>query len=177
MRILDMSAGSRSIWFNRMYPEAVYVDIREEVSPTVVADSVDLPFPDGMFDGVVFDPPHMVNGRNSYMAAWYGRHTAQEIREIVGRSGREAYRVTREDGWMAFKWNDHDIRLDHMLPLMEGWEPLVGHRVAQQTKHRSNSYWVLLRKRTLGYETKGKLQRVLALERGTALMKWGDWQR
>ena len=39
MKILDLSAGNRAVWFDKNYPGATYVDIRPDVNPSVVADS------------------------------------------------------------------------------------------------------------------------------------------
>jgi hypothetical protein len=45
MRILDLTAGNRAIWFNKAHPLAVYIDKRAEVNPTIVADNTALPQP------------------------------------------------------------------------------------------------------------------------------------
>jgi hypothetical protein len=145
-----MSAGHRSIWFNRLHDEAVFVDIRLEVKPTVVADTTQLPFRSDFFDLIVFDPPHVTHGEGSDMAKYYGSHLAEEIRTLISRSSAEAYRVAMDEAFMAFKWNDHDVKLGRVLALMEGWEPLFGQKVAGRSKHRSGSYWVLLRKKPGG---------------------------
>lgn len=149
MRILDMSAGNRAVWFDKDYRDAVYVDVRPEVEPTIVADTRSLPpaVGDG-FGLIVFDPPHVNFGANAELSKTYGHHTTAEIRDIVRRSASEAHRVSERDALMAFKWNDHDQKLDGVLALMSPWwEPLVGHRVSQRTKHASTTFWVLLRRR------------------------------
>lgn len=161
MRILDLSAGSRSIWFNRLHGEAVYVDIRPSMRPTVVADTLNLPFISGIFDLIVFDPPHVTCGPRSVMAKYYSSMEAEEIKNLVWKTSNEAYRVTTPTAVMALKWNDHDVKLDRILRLMEGWEPLFGQRVAGRSKHRSSTYWVLLKKRTPGYETINNVQTFL----------------
>lgn len=79
-KILDATCGSRSIWFNKKHPEAVYMDRRVEdydmafgkartsvhkchVHPDVVADFTKMPFPDESFSLVVFDPPPFTQGK------------------------------------------------------------------------------------------------------------------
>jgi len=149
MRILDMTAGNRAMWFDKHNPLAVFVDIRPGVEPDIVADSRNLP-PEvgGDYDLVVFDPPHMCCGPKSNMAKTYGHHVSEEIRMIVRDTAKEAHRVTSPDALMAFKWNDHDQKLGGVLGLMaEWWEPLFGQRVATRTKHASGTYWVMLRRR------------------------------
>jgi hypothetical protein len=38
MRILDMAAGRRAVWFNKKHPMATFLDIRPEVEPDIVCD-------------------------------------------------------------------------------------------------------------------------------------------
>lgn len=73
-KILDVTCGSRTMWFDKNNPAALYCDKRIEdmevafgkartsihqlhVHPDVVCDFTDLPFPDESFPLVVFDPP------------------------------------------------------------------------------------------------------------------------
>jgi tRNA G10 N-methylase Trm11 len=158
VKILDMSAGKRNIWFQRLYPDTVFIDKRPEMFPDVVADSHHLPFPDGLFDLIVFDPPHMVHGESSMMAKYYGSLSGTEIKDLIHQSSLEAYRVSTPQAMLSFKWNDHDVRLDHTLPLMEGWEPLFGHNF--KAGRRSETYWVLCRKRISSYGN----ERILRLD-------------
>lgn len=77
-RILDVTCGGRSIWFNKNHHLALYCDRREEeyeqtfgkaqpstrhikVHPDMIADFTDLPFDDNTFNLVVFDPPHIIS--------------------------------------------------------------------------------------------------------------------
>lgn len=128
MKILDLSAGKRAIWFNKNHPMAVFVDRRKEVKPTIVADSRKLPKKVGdNFDLIVFDPPHMNCGPNSNMSRVYGYHTTKEILKTIEHTAKEAHRVSRSGALMALKWNDHDIRLQRVFDLMPQGEPLFGH--------------------------------------------------
>ena len=73
-KILDCTCGSRSIWFNKQHPAAVYTDRREEdvevnfgknfgglrqihIHPDIICDFTDMPFEDESFSLVVWDPP------------------------------------------------------------------------------------------------------------------------
>lgn len=80
-KILDVTCGSRTIWFDKHHPAALYCDNRQEyetriwksrdgtaervctVNPDVLCDFTDLPFPDESFSVVVWDPPHR-HGKN-----------------------------------------------------------------------------------------------------------------
>jgi hypothetical protein len=150
LKILDLTAGSRGIWFEKTYPDAVFVDIRPEMKPDWVADSGALPFDDSDFDLIVFDPPHVNSGANSNTTKCYGHYTAAQIRDFVLRASREAHRVSRADALMAFKWNDHDQKLGTILDLMKAWwEPLFGAKTSTRTKHSSSTQWIMLRRCSL----------------------------
>jgi hypothetical protein len=147
MKILDMSAGNRAIWFDKTNPLVEFCDCRPEVGPTVLCDTRSLPFKDSEFDLVVFDPPHVNFGANAEMSKTYGWHTTDDIRDIITKSSDEAWRVTRPEALMAFKWNDHDQKLEKVLGLMAKWQALFGHKVSMRTKHSSTTSWVLLLRR------------------------------
>jgi hypothetical protein len=146
MRILDLSAGNRAVWFNKQHPLAVYLDKRPEVNPTIVCDTRQIP--ESVGDGyslVVWDPPHMNTGPNSNMSKVYGHHTTEEILDTIKKTAEEAWRVTGSGALMAFKWNSHDIKLKRVLDLMPQWEPLFGHLTKDGP--RSQTYWVQLRRK------------------------------
>jgi hypothetical protein len=149
MKILDLSAGRRAVWFDKNHPDATYIDVRPGVQPTVVADARALPESIGSgFSLVVFDPPHVNGGKNGNISRDYGHHTAEEIRDIIRGSAKEAHRVTAPLALMAFKWNDHDQKLPKVLALMsDWWEPLFGHVTSVRKKHNCQTYWVMLRRR------------------------------
>ena len=91
-KILDVTCGNRSIWFNKNHPAAIYADKRVEelygvwksengqtkrsciVAPDVQCDFTDLPFDDNSFALVVWDPPHLRQvGENAWLAKKYGK--------------------------------------------------------------------------------------------------------
>jgi hypothetical protein len=145
VKILDVSAGNRAVWFDKRCPLATYVDIRPEVKPDIVADSRALPTQIGEgYDLVVFDPPHKNNGAAGYMTRSYGHHTAEQITDIIRRTAAETHRVTRVHALMAFKWNDHTRKLASVLSLLRPyWIPLFGHGVSAQQRSSQTS-WVML---------------------------------
>ena len=148
MKILDATAGARAVWFDKTYPDATFIDVRPDgASGNVLMDCRHTTFPDGTFDLVVFDPPHMTCGPQSTMAERYGHFLTSEIRDLVRDAFSEFHRLLRPDGLVAFKWNDHDTGLDRVLALVRGFDRLVGVPTAMRTKHSSTTYWVLLRRR------------------------------
>lgn len=145
MKILDLTAGNRAVWFNKSHPLAVYLDKRSEVNPTVVCDTRNIPDSVGNdFDLVCYDPPHVNCGPNSFMSKRYGHHTTADILDSIQKTAVEAHRVTRPDALMALKWNNHDIRSQRVFDLMPQWEPLFGHLTKDGP--RSQTYWVMLRR-------------------------------
>lgn len=145
MKILDLSAGRRAVWFNKKHPLALFLDKRAEVEPDIVCDTTAIPVEAGSgFNLVVFDPPHMNCGPRSNMSRVYGHHTTAEILRTIEGTAKEAHRLTIENGLMALKWNDHDIRLQRVFDLMPQWEPLFGHLTKDGPG--SKTYWVMLRR-------------------------------
>ena len=160
MKILDLSAGNRAIWIDKNNPLVTFLDKRAEVKPTFVCDTKNIPEEVGKdFDLVVFDPPHENVGANSNMTKFYGHSTRTEIIETIKGSGREAHRVTKENALMAFKWNDHAYKLDKVLELLsEYWEPLFGQHLKNRggSDAKSQSFWVLLLRKTPPHNSKGR---------------------
>lgn len=145
MKILDLLAGRRAIWFNKAHPLAVYLDKREEVKPSLVCDTRDIPAEAGSGHNLlVWDPPHMNCGPNSNMSKVYGYHTTAEILDTIEKTGREAHRISADNALMALKWNTHDIRLQRVFDLLPNWEPLFGHLTKDGPG--SQTYWVMLRR-------------------------------
>lgn len=148
MKIIDLSAGNRAVWYNKEHLECLYVDIRESVKPDLVADSTALPDSVGSgYDLIVFDPPHNNSGPNSNMSRVYGYHTTARIYEIIEGTGKEAWRIGNKEALMAFKWNDCQIKLQKVLDLMPQWEPLFGHLTKDGPG--SKTYWVMLKRRPI----------------------------
>lgn len=142
MKILDLSAGNRAIWFDKNHPLAIYLDKRAEVEPTICCDTNDIPesVGDG-FNLIVWDPPHMNCGPNSNMSKVYGYHSTREILELLEKTSREAHRISAQNCLLAFKWNTHDIPLRKVFLLMQNWEPLFGHLTKDGPG--SQTYWVM----------------------------------
>lgn len=148
MKILDMSTGKKGIWFDKSNPLVTWLDIRPETKPTFVCDTRSIPDEAGKdFDLVVFDPPHINFGAKSNFAKDYGHFTQAEIIDTIARSSKEAARVSKEKALMAFKWNDHDTKLDKVLALMPDWEPLFGNKLKSGPNYHSMTYWVMLVKK------------------------------
>lgn len=153
-KILDATCGSRTIWFNKEHPAAVYCDIRKEkltgiwqsgdgqsericyVDPDIQCDFTDLPFPDESFSLVVFDPPHLrYAGETGWLVKKYGK-LDEHWREMLHDGFKECMRVLKEDGVLIFKWAETDIPAQKVWKAI-GQKPLFGHHSGK----RSGTFW------------------------------------
>ena len=104
--ILDVCCGGRMWWSDKADARAVYMDNRElectlcdgrafRVAPDVVGDFRNIPFADGSFAMVLFDPPHLKNvGKNAWTAKKYGI-LGDDWRDDLRRGFAECFRILR----------------------------------------------------------------------------------
>jgi hypothetical protein len=135
--ILDPCCGTRRFWFDRQNPDAIFGDIRCEpiddgqrvlnINPDAILDFRCLPFADGTFRLVVFDPPHIVRaGPRSWLAFKYGKLSV-DWREDLRRGFAECFRVLEAQSVLIFKWSEVQIPLSSVLALTDE-KPLFGNR-------------------------------------------------
>ncbi|MDO8936476.1 class I SAM-dependent methyltransferase [Acinetobacter baumannii] len=151
-QILDPCCGSKMMWFDRQNTNVVYGDIRKEehtlcdgrslvIEPDVMMDFRNMPFNDGQFTLVVFDPPHLVKaGKQSWLAAKYGK-LSEDWREDIRKGFAECFRVLANGGVLTFKWNETQIKVSEVLALTDQ-KPLFGHISGK----RSNTHWITFMK-------------------------------
>ena len=135
--ILDACCGSQMFYFDKSRDDIVTMDIRKEkfeihgkkvnVNPDIVGDFRDMPFDDGTFHHVIFDPPHLKSPGNSIMRAQYGGLDKNTWQEDIAQGFSECWRVLKQNGTLVFKWSDHDISVNDVLKLF-GETPIYGHR-------------------------------------------------
>ena len=148
-RVLDATAGSRMIWFDKDNQDTLYMDNRQltdilcdgrtlNVNPDIIADFRDMPFDDNTFYLVVFDPPHLrMAGETSWLAKKYGV-LAEDWRQDIAQGFRECMRVLKPNGTLIFKWNEEQVKLGEVLKAI-GQKPLFGNR-------RSKTHWLTFMK-------------------------------
>lgn len=147
-KVLDVCCGSRMFYFNKNDDRVLFCDKRSEdieltdrvisVRPDVVANFKNLPFADGTFHQVVFDPPHLLRvGESSYMFAKYGKLDHNTWQEDLKQGFDECFRVLATNGTLIFKWNEIQIPVSEILALTP-YDPLYGHRSGK----RSNTHWI-----------------------------------
>ena len=85
-----------------------------------------LPYKDGTFKLVSFDPPHLLRaGPRSWLAAKYGK-LSECWQDDIGKGFSECFRVLDTDGVLVFKWNETQVRVSEVLALTDVM-PLFGH--------------------------------------------------
>src|SRR5258708_197755 len=150
LRVIDVSAAERCAWVDRSDPCCVFVDIRPDVRPDVVADSRSLPFGPGAFDLAVFDPPHTFCNPEHSMGHRYG--SWRSIPSLCADTARELARVVADDGLLSFKWNDHSWTLQSAAGwLAPWWQPMFGQfPTARRHSGPSVTAWVMFKKQDAG---------------------------
>lgn len=148
-KILDVTCGARTIWFNKDHPAAVYCDKRREcgtkiwesadgkkerfvtVDPDLQCDFTNLPFRDNSFPLVIFDPPHLTHGgETSWLVRKYGR-LEDNWPEMLRDGFRECMRVLKPDGVLIFKWSEYNLPAEAVWAAI-GQKPLFGHHSGKQ---------------------------------------------
>lgn len=134
VRVLDMTAGSRMMWFDPHNTSAVFVDNRTldtelcdgrrlEIKPDIIADFRALPFSDDSFDHVVFDPPHLESlGASSW-------------RDDLAEGFSEGFRVLKSGGTLVFKWNETQIPTHEVISLAKAGSFFMVTGQAKQREH------------------------------------------
>jgi len=144
-KILDPCCGGRMMWHDRANPAVVFGDCRSEtitvtdrshgntegtrtlvIEPDVLLDFRDLPYPDGSFKLVAFDPPHLCRaGPRSWLAAKYGK-LSDSWQDDIRRGFEECLRVLEPGGTLVFKWNETQVKIGEVIKLAPQ-PPLFGH--------------------------------------------------
>lgn len=148
-RVLDATAGSRMIWFDKQNKDVLYMDNRQlrttlcdgrtlNINPDIIADFREIPFEDDTFYLVVFDPPHLLKaGENSWLAKKYGV-LSDNWQEDIKQGFEECMRVLKPNGTLVFKWNEEQVKLREVIKAI-GYKPLFGNR-------RSKTHWLVFMK-------------------------------
>jgi SAM-dependent methyltransferase len=148
------------MWFDPANPNVVFGDRHSEtltvtdnshrnaagtrtirIEPDTLMDFRAMPFADGSFKLVAFDPPHLVQaGPKSWLAAKYGK-LSDDWREDLRKGFAECFRVLASDGVLVFKWNEMQIKTREVLALTPH-QPLFGHTSGK----RAGTHWIVFMK-------------------------------
>lgn len=174
-KILDVTCGARSIWFNKHHPSAIYCDKRREqyhnlwknagnctldINPDILCDFTELPFADNTFALVVFDPPHLTGAKESaWLVKKYGK-IDDNWPQMLHDGFNECMRVLKSDGVLIFKWSEHDIPADKVWRAI-GEKPLFGHHSGK----KSNTFWACFMKDQATSNTRAPILSAEEMER------------
>jgi SAM-dependent methyltransferase len=120
-RILDATVNAGRFWRGSRR-SVLGLDINPRYRPDVVGDNLHMPFRDGIFDVVVYDPPHVPNqgkDRSKDFSTRFGLVLTASAAQGYNFSHlylpfvREAYRLLRPEGILFCKISDyvHNHRL------------------------------------------------------------------
>lgn len=120
-RILDATVNAGRFWRGSQRP-VIGLDINPRYRPHIVGDNLHMPFRDGIFDVVVYDPPHIPNqgkDRSKDFNTRFGLVLKSSAAQGYNFSHlylpfvREAYRLLKPDGILLCKIADyvHNHRL------------------------------------------------------------------
>ncbi len=114
-RILDATVNGGRFWRGSKRP-VIGIDIEPAHRPTVAADNTCMPFTDGAFDVVVYDPPHIPNqgkDRSKDFNTRFGlglrssKEQGYSFSHLYPPFVREAYRVLKAEGLLLAKTTDY----------------------------------------------------------------------
>jgi 23S rRNA G2069 N7-methylase RlmK/C1962 C5-methylase RlmI len=148
------------MWFDRQNQDVVFGDRRHEtltvtdnsrgnasgqrviaIEPDTMLDFRALPFQDGAFDLVVFDPPHLIHaGPKSWLGAKYGR-LSDDWRSDLRAGFAECFRVLSSRGTLVFKWNETQVKVREVLALTPH-APLFGNTSGK----KAGTHWIVFMK-------------------------------
>jgi 23S rRNA G2069 N7-methylase RlmK/C1962 C5-methylase RlmI len=148
------------MWFDRQNPDVVFGDRRHElltvtdnsrgnasgqrviaIEPDTMLDFRALPFQDGAFDLVAFDPPHLIHaGPKSWLGAKYGR-LSDDWRSDLRAGFTECFRVLSSSGTLVFKWNETQVKVREVLALTPH-APLFGNTSGK----KAGTHWMVFMK-------------------------------
>jgi len=121
--ILDVTVGSKKIyhgWNEKLGDELLGIDTRKGdfsipklksqwadikiiIEPTVLADLKHLPFCNHVFSAIIFDPPHMSAGLESWLGRKWGSWTQHDTIRTVRAANKEFPRVLKANGFLILK--------------------------------------------------------------------------
>jgi len=160
MKILDATAGTRSIWYQKSNPFTLFMDKRYEkvyrrdeininshtqrimkIYPDIIGNWERLPFKDNSFDIIIFDPPHLIKKNNGKilqsMVKMYGFFYEDNYKYILETGIKELFRTLKPNGQFILKWCECDKPVEDIIKLFP-YLPLFGSRTGQ----KNNNHWI-----------------------------------
>lgn len=165
--ILDANAANRTMWTFKDWEECIYTDMEKKltVKPTIFCDHRAMPFKDGVFTSIFFDPPHFYNDKGSFysipdketfMKKWQGYgeipryyggdkyKTQMALLRYIVDALKEFYRIMTPDGLLWLKWNETFVTLNTLRPLFDNYHEMltIPVRLSNPNRTEKQTYWV-----------------------------------
>ena len=155
--MLDATAGNRMMWKHSNYKPRNTIFLDKEIDlrlpPDVIADNRFCPFRDGVFECIIYDPPHYVNapiwfripnsgtGTKHNRETFYGNfESKKEMITSIYNAQNEFQRLTKR---LCLKWFERSISLWKILPFFRDWSIINKREVNPTHKSRSaKTYWI-----------------------------------
>lgn len=154
-KILDPCCGPKT-WLRGNKGRYVTSDILRSANPDVISDMKYLPYADGTFDAIRFDPPHLIrNDRKSWNPSYlkYGHWKNRREWEIaLYKVNEEFHRVTKKGATLLVKIIDgKDKRTTKRMDLycwFTKWDMAKLYETGARVKWSSNTtLWAWFRKK------------------------------
>ena len=110
---LDACCGYKHMWKDKDISNIIFIDVKREVKPTIIADAKHLPFRDKIFNKIYCDPPHMIRNDKEFCKVGkihydyfekYGNwKNRQEWIIFIAKTNIEFKRVLKDNGILWYK--------------------------------------------------------------------------
>lgn len=145
--VLDPCCGTRMFYFDKDDERVLFCDNRVvhgtrcdgrpiDIDPDVVIDVRDMPFSDGEFPLIIFDPPHMTRG-NGWQVQAYGL-LPTDWKSFLTDAFNECWRVLAPRGTLVFKWNEYSVPIKDVIECAP-IKPICGNR----RPNGSKTHWLV----------------------------------
>ena len=158
IKILDATCGAKQMWYQKNHPFVTYMDKRKgkvfyqypnsnkkyklKFNPDIQCEWEDMPFPDEYFDMVIFDPPHILQKKESgCLAMKYSVLNPKTWKVDLKVGINQCFRVLKKNGTFILKWDECCMDLSDIIKLFP-YPPLFGTRTGKNNKN----IWLLFLK-------------------------------
>lgn len=157
--ILDCTVGYRKMWKGKCQ-NVLFLDKRKEVNPDIIASNEYMPFRNGIFEKIVYDPPHLVhallinksqeNSMAKHMSDLYSiwKKKIDFIRNIV-RVNNEANRTLEMDGILFCRHTPlkENISLEYFIRLLEDFKAVRIRKEKSRSQFKNKVYYITMKKK------------------------------
>lgn len=159
--ILDCTAGFRKMW-KGMHQDVLFMDIRKEVKPDILASNEQMPFRSNVFSKIVYDPPHLIKHQRaiqseSLMAKYIKKFSCWKSKSAllrnIARVNNEANLVLKSNGILFVKHtvtkdpSGDPIAVSYVLTLLDNFQLIRKRRQKSSGWGKSVVYYLTMMKK------------------------------